>query len=164
MRRAYLRGRLRGRTLDNARLFLEGRTDELAGKPESADGEAAAEPGSSRKPPAGETSSGRSKTSSKRPQAISVGLEDLDAVGFARSGDAAALHVFFMRRGKIRDSRGTFAEGTEGRSDREVLADLLGRFYARAEKPPKILLPFEPADAERLAGRVWPAGPERRPG
>ena len=85
-----------------------------------------------------------------RPQAIDVGLEDVDAVGYARSGDAAALHVFFMRRGKIRDSRGTFARGTEGRSDREVLAELVGKFYARAEKPPKILLPFEPARVRRL--------------
>ena len=39
-----------------------------------------------------------------RPQAISVRLEDQDVVGFARSGDRGAVYVFFMRKGKIRNS------------------------------------------------------------
>jgi excinuclease ABC subunit C len=97
----------------------------------------------------------------QKPRTISVGLEDLDAVGFARSGDTAALHVFFMRRGKIRDSRETFVEGAAGSPDGEVLAGLLSGFYVAAEKPKKILLPFEPADGRRLQKEVFP-GPEKR--
>ena len=137
------------RDVEEARLFLEGRTEELGHSLRSRMREAAA--------------AQRFEEAARlrdliqtledlrhRPQAIDVGLEDLDAVGFARSADAAALHVFFMRRGKIRDSRGTYAAGTAGRSDSDLLAELVGRFYDRAEKPPKVLLPFEPAGARRL--------------
>ena len=135
--------------VENARLFLEGRTEELARSLKRGMEEAAAarrfEEAARRRDLIRTLDDLR-----ERPQAIDVGLEDLDAVGYARSGDAAALHVFFMRRGKIRDSGGTFAEGTEGRSDRDVLGELVGRFYSRAERPPKILLPFEPAGARRL--------------
>jgi excinuclease ABC subunit C len=97
----------------------------------------------------------------QKPRTISVALEDLDAAGFARSGDAAALHVFFMRRGKIRDSREAFVEGTAGSPDGEVLTNLLSGFYATAEKPKKVLFPFEPADGRRLKEDIFP-GQEKR--
>jgi excinuclease ABC subunit C len=97
----------------------------------------------------------------QKPRTISVGLEDLDVAGFARSGDAAALHVFFMRRGKIRDSREAFVKGAAGSPGGEVLANLLSGFYAAAEKPKKVLLPFEPADRRRLQEEVFP-GPNKK--
>jgi len=97
----------------------------------------------------------------QKPRTISVALEDLDAAGFSRLGDAAALHVFFMRRGKIRDSREAFVEGAAGSPDGEVLANLLSGFYAAAEKPKKVLLPFEPVDRRRLQEEVF-SGPETR--
>jgi len=97
----------------------------------------------------------------QKPRTISVGLEDLDAAGFARSGDAAALHIFFMRRGKIRDSREAFIKEASGSPDGKVLANLLSRFYAAAEKPKKVLLPFEPADGRRLQEEVFP-GPKKK--
>jgi excinuclease ABC subunit C len=97
----------------------------------------------------------------QKPRTISVGLEDLDAAGFARSRDAAALHVFFMRRGKIRDSREVFIKEASGSPDGKVLANLLSRFYAVAEKPKKVLLPFEPADGRRLQKEVFP-GPKKK--
>ncbi len=135
--------------VDAARLFLEGRTEELARSLKARMREAAA---GQRFEEAARLRDLLSTLEDirQRPQAIDVGLEDLDAVGYARSGDAAALQVFFMRRGKVRDSRGTFAQGTGERSDSDILAELVGRFYAGAEKPPKILLPFEPAGARRL--------------
>jgi excinuclease ABC subunit C len=135
--------------VENARLFLEGRTEELARNLKARMVGAAA----GRKFEDAARLRDLLRTLEdlrERPQAIDVGLEDLDAVGYARSGDAAALHVFFMRRGKVRDSRGTLAEGTEGRSDRKVLAELVARFYGSAEKPSKILLPFEPTGTRRL--------------
>jgi len=97
----------------------------------------------------------------QKPRTISVALEDLDAAGFSRLGDAAALHVFFMRRGKIRDSREAFVEGAAGSPDGEVLANLLSGFYAAAEKPKKVLLPFEPVDRRRLQEEIF-SGPETR--
>ena len=97
----------------------------------------------------------------QKPRTISVGLEDLDAAGFARSGEAAALHVFFMRRGKIRDSREAFVEGVAGSPDGEVLATLLSEFYTAAEKPKRVLLPFGPADGRRLQEDIF-SGPGTR--
>ena len=97
----------------------------------------------------------------QKPRTISVGLEDLDAAGFARSGEAAALHVFFMRRGKIRDSREAFVEGVAGSPDGEVLATLLSEFYTAAEKPKRVLLPFGPADGRRLQEVIF-SGPGTR--
>jgi excinuclease ABC subunit C len=97
----------------------------------------------------------------QKPRTISVGLEDLDATGFARSGEAAALHVFFMRRGKIRDSREAFVEGVAGSPDGEVLATLLSEFYTAAEKPKRVLLPFGPAAGRRLQEDIF-SGPGTR--
>ena len=97
----------------------------------------------------------------QRPRTISVTLEDVDAAGFARSGDAAALHVFFMRRGKILDSGEAFVERAAASPDGELLAGLLSGFYATAEKPKKVLLPFKPADKGRLEKEVF-QGREKR--
>ena len=79
----------------------------------------------------------------QKPGAISTALEDLDAAGFARSGDTSALHVFFMRRGKIRDSRELVRVDRPEIQREKILAELLLDFYRTAEKPPRILLPFE---------------------
>ena len=138
------------RNVDDARLFLEGRSDELARALKSRMEE--------------EAGAGRFEEAARlrdiirtledikqRPGTISVGLEDLDVAGFARSGDAAALHVFVMRKGKIRDSRGLVVEGTSGRKDDEILGNLVEGVYGPAEFPPRLLLPFEPS-GERWAG------------
>lgn len=66
-----------------------------------------------------------------------------------------------MRRGKIRDSRKAFVEGMAGSPDGEILANLLSGFYAAAEKPKKVLLPFEPVDGRRLQKEVF-SDAERR--
>ncbi len=70
-------------------------------------------------------------------------------VGLARAAGRAAFYVFFMRRGKIRDSASRLLDAPAGRPDAEVLADFLGDFYRDRETPPRLLLPARPA---RLAG------------
>jgi excinuclease ABC subunit C len=84
-----------------------------------------------------------------RPSAISTALEDQDVVGLARKGDRAAAYVFFMRKGKIRDSAARLLASPAARPDAEVLADFLGGFYEDRETPPRLLLPAAPA---RLTG------------
>jgi excinuclease ABC subunit C len=88
-----------------------------------------------------------------RPRAISVSLEDQDVAGFAREEGRAAVHLFFMRRGKIRSSEAALVEAPAGATDAEVLGGFLSGFYGgpkRRDVPPRLLLPFRPAGAEGL--------------
>lgn len=88
-----------------------------------------------------------------RPRAISVSLEDQDVFGFAREGARAAVHVFFMRRGKIRNSEAVLVEAPAGETDAAVLGQSLARFYRdRGDRdiPKRALLPFRPAGFEDL--------------
>lgn len=144
----------------DARLFLEGRTTELAASlrlrmQEAADAHRFEEAARYR------DLLRTLEDIKQKPRTISVALEDVDAAGFSRSGDAAALHVFFMRRGKILGSGDAFVDGTAGISEGEVLTQLLLRFYVTAEKPKKILLPFEPFHGRRLRKEVF-QGLEKR--
>ena len=88
-----------------------------------------------------------------RPRAISVSLEDQDVAGFAREGSRAAVHVFFMRRGKIRSSEAALVEASADVPDADVLGGFLSLFYGsptEREIPPRLLLPFRPAGARKL--------------
>jgi excinuclease ABC subunit C len=78
----------------------------------------------------------------EKPGAISAALEDQDIFGFARSKDRAAVYVFLMRRGKIRESAEFEAEASGGMSDAEILGEALARLYAGRTPPPRLVLPF----------------------
>ncbi len=136
------------RDVEAACLFLDGRMPELAGTLRERMDEAARE----RK--FEEAARWRDvlrtvEDMRDRPRSISVDLEDQDVAGFAREGGRAALHVFFMRRGKIRSSEAALVEAPAGVPDADILGDLLAGFYGDAsdrEVPPRLLLPFRPAD------------------
>ena len=84
-----------------------------------------------------------------RPSAISTALEDQDVIGLAREADRAAAYVFFMRKGKIRNSAAHLLDAPAGVPDAELLADFMADFYKEHETPPRLLLPTAPA---RLTG------------
>jgi excinuclease ABC subunit C len=144
------------RDVESARLFLEGRTEELARDLKNRM-ESAAEAGKFEEAARWRDLIRTLEDIKQRPRAISVGLENLDVAGFARSGDAAALHLFIMRKGKIRDSRGFVVDGASGRRDSELLGDLLVRAYGGKETPPRLVLPFEPC------GASWESAPAAAP-
>jgi excinuclease ABC subunit C len=144
------------RNVESARLFLEGRTEELA-RDLKTRMESAAEAGKFEEAARWRDLIRTLEDIKQRPRAISVGLEDLDVAGFARSDDAAALHLFIMRKGKIRDSRGFVVEGASGRRDSELLGDLLVRAYRGNETPPRLILPFDPC------GESWESAPAAVP-
>lgn len=88
-----------------------------------------------------------------RPRVISVSLEDQDVAGFAREGSRTAVHVFFMRRGKIRSSEAALVEAPAEVPDADVLGGFLSLFYGTPsgrDIPPRLLLPFRPAGAREL--------------
>ncbi|MBN2265866.1 MAG: excinuclease ABC subunit UvrC [Candidatus Aminicenantes bacterium] len=80
-----------------------------------------------------------------RPGAISTVLEDQDIVGLARADGRTAAYIFFMRKGKIRNSAARLLECPADLPDGEVLAGFLGEFYKDRETPPRLLLPAPPA-------------------
>ena len=133
--------------VDNACLFLEGRAGELAGALKERMEAAAAE----RK--FEEAARWRDilrtvEDIRDRPRAISVSLEDQDVAGYARRENEAAVYVFFMRKGKIRDSESALIPAAEGTADAHVLGRFLRGFYENRERPPRLLLPF-PIDGQR---------------
>jgi excinuclease ABC subunit C len=138
--------------VDNACLFLEGRMPELAKTLRMRMEEAA------RDQKYEEAARWRDvlrtvEDMRDRPRAISVALEDQDVAGFARQGDRAAVHVFFMRRGKIRSSEAALVKAPAGATDSEVLGGFLTDFYGspkRRDLPPRLLLPFRPTNVEEL--------------
>ena len=130
--------------VDNACLFLEGRMPELArtlkARMERAAGEENFEEAARWRDLLRTIEDYRD-----RPGTISVALEDQDAVGLARDESRAAVYVFFMRKGKIRNSAARLIEAPSGVPDADILGEFLSVFYKDNEAPPRLLLPVRPA-------------------
>ncbi len=135
--------------VENACLFLEGRMPELARtlkkKMERAAGEEKFEEAARWRDLLRTIEDYRD-----RPGTISVTLEDQDVVGFARDESRAASYVFFMRKGKIRNSAARLIEAPVSIPDPDILGEFLAVFYRDHEAPPRLLLPFPPAEKTGL--------------
>jgi excinuclease ABC subunit C len=135
--------------VENACLFLEGRMPELArtlrARMEKAAGDERFEEAARLRDLLRTIEDYRD-----RPGTISTALEDQDVVGLAREADRAAVYVFFMRKGKIRNSAAKAIDAAAGLSDAEILGDFLAGFYKDRELPPRLLLPAPPTQATGL--------------
>jgi len=135
--------------VDNACLFLEGRMPELArtlkARMERAAGEEKFEEAARWRDLLRTVEDYRD-----RPGTISVALEDQDVIGFAREEGRAAAYVFFMRKGKIRNSAARLIEVPAEVPDADVLGEFLAQFYRDHETPPRLLLPFPPPEKTGL--------------
>jgi excinuclease ABC subunit C len=135
--------------VENACLFLEGRTSELARTLKARMEKAAAEEKFE------DAARWRDLLRTiedyrDRPGTISTALEDQDVLGLARDGDRGAAYVFFMRRGKIRNSAAQAIDAPAGVPDGEVLGRFLAGFYGGRELPPRLVLPATPAQTTGL--------------
>lgn len=92
-----------------------------------------------------------------KPKVISVGLEDVDIFGFARLRDRAAVCAFLMRRGKVREAEKSDFRAAETTAKEAILGNFLLDYYSLASDiPGKILLPFASSsnsELETLLGR-----------
>ncbi len=87
-----------------------------------------------------------------RPKFISPALENLDIFGFARESSDVAIFIFFMRKGKVRESREIFFRQEGSVRPEEILSKFGHDFYSgREERPDKILMPLAPPDRDELA-------------
>ncbi|MFZ2052696.1 MAG: excinuclease ABC subunit UvrC, partial [Candidatus Aminicenantales bacterium] len=133
-----------GESVANARLFLEGRTEQLLRiikeKMNEASGRHEYERAAHWRDLIRTIEQVREK-----PRLISVALEDVDIIGLAREADRVALYLFFMRRGKVREAEEIVRREPEDTPVDALLARALEDFYRDSEDlPAKILLPSSP--------------------
>jgi excinuclease ABC subunit C len=134
-----------GETVSNARLFLEGRTEQLLRILKDKMVEA------SRRQEYEQAARWRDLIRTieqvrDKPRLISVALEDVDIFGFAREADRAVVYIFFMRRGKVREAEEIVRREPADRPAETLLAQVLKDFYRNSKDiPAKILLPCPPA-------------------
>ena len=75
----------------------------------------------------------------------------LDVLGYARSGNEAAVQLFAIRDGKTTNRDIFLLENLVDASDEEALTAFVKQYYARAGSiPPRVLVPFELAEAAEL--------------
>lgn len=86
----------------------------------------------------------------EKPKLISVGLENADIIGLASRGSEISIYIFFMRRGKVVESEEIIWKEKEMRDTASELKDFLLDFYKTQEIPDRLLLPFEPADKKEI--------------
>ncbi len=88
----------------------------------------------------------------ERPKLISVQMEDIDIFGFVRENENIAIYVFLMRRGKVIESEELYFQEKKEVSNTKILSACLWDFYEKRENiPDKILLPFAPERKESLS-------------
>ena len=140
--------------VNNALLFLEGKTNELTSAlkdrmAQAADSQAFEQAAHWRD---------TIRTVEKlkvRPRLISVGQEDKDIWGHSRSGNKAGFLVFLMRKGRVSESREIIVDAAPETPAARTLAGALDGFYRRrADVPSQILLPFAPEAQTDLALRL----------
>ena len=157
--------------VDNALLFLEGKTAALAAALK-ARMERAAERLDFEEAARLRDLIGTLEHIKTKPRLTSVRLENQDVFGAAREGRHRAVYGFLMRGGKVRESREFRIEDPGAQSEPEFLGKFLIEYYAGSDIPGKILLPGLPADlgglertlGERAGRRVRIAAPSRGPG
>jgi len=91
----------------------------------------------------------------ERPKSISIQKENIDIFGFSRKDRYAAVFVFFMRNGKVIDSEEFFFEAEEDASDQEILSRRLKDFYqSRKDIPEKVFLPLSLPGKDTIARKL----------
>jgi excinuclease ABC subunit C len=136
---------------ENALLFLEGKTEELAGILKEKMTKAAESQNFE------EAARWRDfirilENIKVKPKLISIKLENLDIFGYAHEFHHHAFEVFIMRKGKVIESREFFFEDDESIPKASLLSDFIRSFYQdETSLPEKLLLPFETAEKRDLS-------------
>ncbi|GLH70063.1 UvrABC system protein C [Geothrix rubra] len=137
-----------------ARLFLEGKRDELKARLEAAMWQAAEAAAFER---AAQYRDALQQVDAwfTRQKAASPNLEDLDVYGSAVLDGRACVHRLMLRDGRMMGRQEHVLDDVEA-FDGAVLAEVLQRVYSADAVPGRILVEVEPEDAELL--RDWLGG------
>jgi excinuclease ABC subunit C len=146
-----------GRAVDQARLLLEGRQDELIENlrgemVEAADGERFERAAHLR-----DAVRTIETLRDRHNKVESPGLGDRDAVALKLGPAGAVVEVFQMRRGRVCDRLELVTESRDLASDSEVevLTAALQQFYADRPAPPEIHVPLAPDPEAHGALEAW---------
>jgi excinuclease ABC subunit C len=146
-----------GRAVQDARLFLEGRTDELADTLDRRMAAAAAEERFEQAAHLRDAARTVRTLRDRQQKMASAGLGDRDVFGVKLGPAGAAIQVFEVRRGRVVERVVLFADAAGDAT--EVLQATLQQFYADRQAPPEIHLPVELPEAEAteawLTSRAW---------
>ncbi|MBN1596222.1 excinuclease ABC subunit UvrC [candidate division FCPU426 bacterium] len=97
-----------------------------------------------------------------QPAVSSTHRENRDVFGLARSGNLAAVEVFFVRAGKLEGRRHFYLRGAGAHADSAVLSQVLTQYYSQPVMvPAEIVLPLHPDDEGMI--QSWLASGQRPP-
>lgn len=155
--------------VEGTRLFLRGRSDELARDLEArmkAASDAEDFEGAARV----RDRLGAVRQTVERQQIVAEKAVDRDVFGFARSGADLEVHALHVRGGRVVD-HGSFSFSEVRLPDEEAMASFLGQYYGAPDRKPtrEILVAREPSQpgaladlfAERVGRRVILRKPQR---
>ncbi len=134
----------------SARLFLEGRNEELLADLERQMREAAAHERFEEAAQLRDAIRTIETLRDRKQKMATPGLGDRDAFGVKVGAGGVAVQVFQMRRGRVVDHVDLSAEIAGGSGEAEVLEAALQQFYEAQPPPPEILVPQLPGEAEGL--------------
>ena len=92
------------------------------------------------------------ETTVERQAAVLPGGGDMDAVGLFQAERGLALGIVFVRNGAVTDGRSFYWSGLGFEDAPELLWSFMGQYYSQATPPPRVLLPWIPADQEAEDG------------
>lgn len=143
------------RAVEDTRLFLEGRTDELLDGLRDRMAEAASDERFEEAAQLRDAARTVQQLRERQQKMASVELGDRDAFGIKTGPAGAAIQVFQVRHGRVIERVDLFAEtGDPGAANGaeplavEALQATLQQFYADREIPPEIHLPLELPDTD----------------
>ncbi len=84
----------------------------------------------------------------ERQAAVLPGGGDMDVVGLFSADRGLALGLIFVRGGAVTDGRAFYWPGLTFEDAPELLWSFMGQYYSQATPPPRVLLPWIPADQE----------------
>ncbi|HWP99090.1 MAG TPA: excinuclease ABC subunit UvrC [Vicinamibacterales bacterium] len=134
----------------DARLFLEGRNEELAAALRARMLEAAEAEAFERAAQLRDAVATIEALATRQQKMSTPALGDRDAFGVKTGAAGAVVEVFQMRRGRVID-RVELAAEAGGQAEADVLEAAVQQFYETREPPPEIHLPVALSEAESIA-------------
>jgi excinuclease ABC subunit C len=140
-----------GRAVEHARLFLEGRNDELLDDLARQMAQAAAAERFEQAAQLRDAIRTVETLRDRKQKMATPALGDRDAFGVKVGGGGATVHVFQMRGGRVIDRVELWSEaGTAAGSEADVLEAAVQQFYDQQPPPAEIHVPVAPGDLEWL--------------
>ena len=151
--------------VQDTKLFLEGRNDELIAQLRQRMADAAAEERFEQAAQLRDALRTIETVQQRQQKMAGTGLGDRDAFGIKVGPVGAVVQVFQVRGGKVverielasslSDARWTMADGRHGNAETEILQAALEQFYADHPAPPEIHLPLELSGPDVETIEAW---------